>query len=511
MGSDLNAEKRHFWTLGRKLGLTAWIYVASILVNLGVSSACLLLYFKPELQQAEAFYVQQQQVERIRAEVRKIRTPVEHAQTGQQQAPDSTTRRLAISKAVLQLDGTPVAKSLGPLWEQIIGAVRGTNRAAEADTASRVSPSQPSDILPDQSLNSLDRLLSEAIKTLGTRRQASILAASEAQWWIIRILILSSCVAATLCVIGLWFVRKWVVQPVGVLKQAATQLREGNFDLQVNLPFEDEMGKLGNEITQMAAQISHLQQQLLDRERQSAASELIAHLEEYMREPLSEIQALAAANSGRHAGNKEIAECQERIADTVSRFENWLHDLNTALAPAKSDLRPTEISTIISDVLSAVRPTLDRLQVQIKVNLDPRMKDAAVDRLQLEQALIVLVTNAAEASTAGQAVRIQVQPATDTTDYWELQVEDDGSGIPPELIERVFLPFFTTKRDGNGLGLGLAKAIIHQHGGELRVESEPGKGSRFTVRLPTYPPNSGPGQIPANILDDRPESAGPAR
>jgi signal transduction histidine kinase len=230
-----------------------------------------------------------------------------------------------------------------------------------------------------------------------------------------------------------------------------------------------------------------------------------------MREPLSEIQALAAANSGRHAGNKEIAECQERITDTVSRFENWLHDLNTALAPPKSDLRPTEISTIISDVLSAVRPTLDRLQVQIKVNLDPGMKAAAVDRLQLEQALIVLVTNAAEASTAGQAVRIRVKPAMDTTDYWELQVEDDGSGIPPELIERVFLPFFTTKRDGNGLGLGLAKAIVHQHGGELRVESELGKGSRFTIRLPTYPPNSGLGQIPAKILDDRPEFAGPAR
>ena len=127
--------------------------------------------------------------------------------------------------------------------------------------------------------------------------------------------------------------------------------------------------------------------------------------------------------------------------------------------------------------------------------MDPAIKEVPVDRLQFEQALIALVTNAAEASAAGGTVRIVVKPCSDANGCWELRVEDEGSGISPELMEKIFLPFFTTKRDGNGIGLGLVKAIIQQHGGELRVDSEAGRGSRFTARLPCL--TQGPCESPA--------------
>lgn len=67
---------------------------------------------------------------------------------------------------------------------------------------------------------------------------------------------------------------------------------------------------------------------------------------------------------------------------------------------------------------------------------------------------------------------------------WELEVQDEGSGIPPELEPKVFAPFFSTKRDGNGIGLGLVAAVVERHGGKLLLHSERGKGSRFTLRLP---------------------------
>ncbi len=228
---DLSGGKRHFWTLGRKLGVTAWIYVASILINLGVSSACLLFYFKPEFRDAEAFYAQQQQIERIRVEVRRLRAAREDAQAGLQELSDAGVRSEAMGKALLNLEGSPVAQSLGPLWGQILVVASKTHPVAGPAPASREGEGDSPSGRPDPSLASLDRLLSEAIKTLGARRQASILAASDAQWWIIRILIASSCVAAALCVFGLWFVRKWVVQPVGVLKRAVSgcmMARSGN-------------------------------------------------------------------------------------------------------------------------------------------------------------------------------------------------------------------------------------------------------------------------------------------
>ncbi len=118
------------------------------------------------------------------------------------------------------------------------------------------------------------------------------------------------------------------------------------------------------------------------------------------------------------------------------------------------------------------------------VELDPAITDVSIDRLQFEQALVALVTNAAEASTPEQVVRIVANTSREANGHWELKVEDQGCGISPELMEKIFLPFFTTKRDGNGIGLGLVRAIIHQHGGELSVTSTPGHGSRFTIRLP---------------------------
>lgn len=452
--------------------------MASILVNLVISSACLLLLFKPAFRDAETLFAQQQQVEKVRADVRRCLAAGNHQPADQATFLDSEATAQRISKAILSLDGSPLAQSIGPHWKPI------------CDLIAQHTPTEPQAGDPHRAaqlgefLSSLDRLLSEGINALGTRRQQSVYQAAEAQRWIVQVLVVNTCLGACLCVLGLWFIRKWIVQPVAVLKQAAAKVRQGDFKLQVTLPRYDELGRLGSQISQMAAQIGRLQDQLVDRERQAAASEMVAHLEEYIRGPLSEIHALATTGAANESQDHEVLECQQRIAETVSRFENWLQGLKASLAPATSDPRPVAVSEMVSDVLTAVRPTLERLQVHAAVDLDPAVTEVQIDRLQFEQAVIALVTNAAEASQTGQTVRIVVRASRDAGCGWELEVQDEGSGIPLELTEKVFLPFFTTKRDGNGIGLGLVKAIIHQHGGELHVHSEPGKGSRFTAHLP---------------------------
>ncbi len=464
--------------MGRKLGFTAWIYVASILVNLGISSACLLLFFKPAFRDTEGLFAQQQQVEELRADVRRHRLAGDREPSDPTVSLDREAATQKISRTILSLDGSSLAQSLGPRWEPIRHLVT-QHIAAASQTGG-----QPDVSRSERFLTSLDQLLSDEIHTLGTRRQQSIYKATEAQSRILQVLVVNTCIGAFLCVIGLWFVRRWVIQPVGVLKQAIARVRQGDFSPQVSLPRNDELGKLGSQISQMAAQIGRLQDRLVDRERQAAASEMVAHLEEHMRAPLSEIRALSATGAENEVRDREVLECQERIAATVTQFEAWLRDLKGSLAPAKSEPRPVLVSEVVSNVLTAVRPTLERRRVQAVAGIDPRVGEVRIDRLQFEQAIVALVTNAAEASKGGQTVRIVVRPCQISDDSWELEVQDEGSGIPPELMEKIFLPFFTTKRDGNGIGLGLVKAIIGQHGGELHVHSERGKGSRFTVRLP---------------------------
>jgi len=105
---------------------------------------------------------------------------------------------------------------------------------------------------------------------------------------------------------------------------------------------------------------------------------------------------------------------------------------------------------------------------------------------QLEQVVVNLVTNAANAIPEGRRGEITIRTGPGTEGMVRLEVSDNGPGIPPELREKIFEPFFTTRTEGTGTGLGLSicHVIVKAHGGKLTVESEVGKGSTFRVELP---------------------------
>ncbi len=158
------------------------------------------------------------------------------------------------------------------------------------------------------------------------------------------------------------------------------------------------------------------------------------------------------------------------------------------MSPTPLELQQLPIRALIDDVTTVLRPLLERTRVEIAVQVDPLLADVRLDRLQMEQVLLALVTNAIEVSRPGQVVRIQAGPADRAGESWELVVADEGPGIPPDLLDKVFLPFFTTKKDGNGIGLAMAGAVVRLHGGRLSVQSQPGVGTRFTCRLPGMAP-----------------------
>jgi signal transduction histidine kinase len=246
------------------------------------------------------------------------------------------------------------------------------------------------------------------------------------------------------------------------------------------------MGRLGREIADMAGRIGRLQDRLVDRERTGAALEMIDHLQHSIREPLAQIRQLAVSPSDRTGEQPDVTRCREQIAGTVAQFERWLGELRSGLVCNIGVMRLVDIPAVLRDVQATVQPVLDRHRVHLAVAVSPPLEHAELDQLQFEQALVSLITNAVQASQAGQTVWVDAVPSPAARDSWEVRVRDEGSGIAPEMMERIFLPFFTTKKDGNGIGLGLAKTIIHQHGGELLVHSAPGEGSCFTIRLPLH-------------------------
>jgi signal transduction histidine kinase len=102
---------------------------------------------------------------------------------------------------------------------------------------------------------------------------------------------------------------------------------------------------------------------------------------------------------------------------------------------------------------------------------------------ELKQVFLNLIVNAGQAVGSGGSIRVSTSRVGSDVDVC---IEDDGPGIPPEIIDRIFDPFFTTKPvgDGTGLGLGIAYRIVRNHGGDIRVDSEPSSGTRFHVTLP---------------------------
>lgn len=460
------------------------MFALSLLGNLGVSTVAVLVFFRPAFRQAQTCFSYQQELEQIRADLRSgawSEGPTEAAEGMPAAAPSPAP--LVRLKETVESEG--LAELLGPANDRLSSAVR--DLGASTQPVSRSGHVGAGFGEGSETFQDADRALTEAIVLLGDRREAAITRSARTQSGVMWILIANTCLGAFLCFIGLESVRGWVVHPVRALRQATDRFRQGDFKARVAVARFDELGELGQELNHMAERITDLRQRLIDTERHTAAVDMVHHLETHIRPPLARMKSLAANSLAADRSDSQIAACQERILTTIERFEEWLGDLTGMFLRPALRLEPTSIDEIVSSVLSAVRPTLEKRQVTVRVDREPGLPEVRADRMQIEQALIALVTNAAEASAAGQAIELRARRLPDESDAWELEVEDHGSGIPEEHLDKIFLPFFTTKPDGNGIGLELIREVVRMHSGRIAVESAVGKGTRFRISMPVSP------------------------
>jgi PAS domain S-box-containing protein len=197
---------------------------------------------------------------------------------------------------------------------------------------------------------------------------------------------------------------------------------------------------------------------------------------------------------------KDHAAAAELCAEALNGANRGADLIRRLLAFARHQAlhpEPTDVNTLIRDITRMFRRTLGE-DITLALDLDPLLTEAIVDPVQLESALVNLVTNARDAMPTGgkleiathnvqlDAFYVVLNPDVQIGDYVLIEVRDTGSGIPPDVIGRIFEPFFTTKRPGKGTGLGLAMAFgfIKQSGGHLAVYSEPRNGTTFRLYLP---------------------------
>ncbi len=184
---------------------------------------------------------------------------------------------------------------------------------------------------------------------------------------------------------------------------------------------------------------------------------------------------------------KEFQEYLSRIIQETSRVGRIVTDLLAFSRRSSPRSEPTNLNRIVESTLTVIAHKLKLMHVELRTELDTGLPQVPCDPSQIQQVIINLVMNGAEALAGHEdgMVVIRTRRMADGSGV-ELQVEDNGEGIPEEFRDKVFDPFFTTKEEGKGVGLGLAVVygIIEAHGGIISVESERGKGTVFTVNFP---------------------------
>jgi len=156
----------------------------------------------------------------------------------------------------------------------------------------------------------------------------------------------------------------------------------------------------------------------------------------------------------------------------------------TRQQPVRED---TDLNTLVAEVCALVAHDRKKMNIAIELTLSDWPLLSRVDPIQIEQVILNLMRNALDALQSQEPLRrhLQVRTGSVDSDTHFISVEDNGKGISPEDMVHLFDPFFSTKETGMGMGLSISQTIIQEHNGKIRVESFPGKGSLFSIELPS--------------------------
>ncbi|MBI1394791.1 MAG: PAS domain-containing protein [Betaproteobacteria bacterium] len=263
--------------------------------------------------------------------------------------------------------------------------------------------------------------------------------------------------------------REWIVEtPAGKRRLAVSESR---------LDVAGGRILLLNDVTEAA----RLQQQLEHHKRLSAMGEMAAGLAHQLRTPLATALLYTANLARTDLPDAERVRFSERVRERLRHLERMIQDMLLFVRGQPATQESVDIGGVLADVAQTMEPQMRARQVAF-------VRECALDRVWVEGdrkaltgALLSLLENALQVSDSGGRVALAAEVAGDEVC---VRVTDDGPGMAPDVMSRVFEPFFTTRQEGTGLGLAIVRRVAEVHGGEVEVRSEPGRGSVFTLRLP---------------------------
>ncbi|MBI5837065.1 MAG: PAS domain-containing sensor histidine kinase [Candidatus Eisenbacteria bacterium] len=244
-----------------------------------------------------------------------------------------------------------------------------------------------------------------------------------------------------------------------------------------------------------AEERSRMEEQLRSADRLASVGRLAAGVAHELNEPLAAILGYAELIGQNFGLPDATSRDLGQIVSATLRAREIVRKLLVFARRVPPERRPVKLEPIIRDALLLLRARCERAGVRVALQSGPGLPEIVADAGQLQQVVLNLCANAVQSMARGGTLRVSTVPAGGGV---LLTVEDDGEGMTEEVCRQIFTPFFTTKGVGQGTGLGLSvvHGIVTGHGGTIRVESEPGRGTRFEVLLPPEPPEGPPAGEP---------------
>jgi signal transduction histidine kinase len=244
---------------------------------------------------------------------------------------------------------------------------------------------------------------------------------------------------------------------------------------------------LAEKLAETNRRLEQAQEDARRSERLAALGQLTAGLAHEIRNPLAVIKGSAETLTRRlQSADPVTTEVAGYISSEVNRLNSIVTRFLNFARPLKLERRPARIPPLLERALKVARDRWPEAKVEVAQQYSENLPEISVDPDLCEQAFTNLVLNAYEAMTdTGGRLTVRVAAAnSDSRHGVEVDIEDTGPGIPSELHEQIFNPFFTTKKEGVGLGLSLVSKIVDDHRGWIRISSEPGRGACFRIFLP---------------------------
>jgi nitrogen fixation/metabolism regulation signal transduction histidine kinase len=280
-----------------------------------------------------------------------------------------------------------------------------------------------------------------------------------------------------------------VTRPVEQLAHAAREVAAGNWNVRVDAAGEDELAQLAGSFNRMTAELLGQKERLVQAERVAAWRELARRLGHELKNPLFPLQLtvenlLRARQQNPEQFEEVFRESSQTLLAEIANLKGIIERFSEFSKMPQPQLQRVQVNEVIRGVVQLFQAQLEapgHAKIGCELQLDPQLEPVAADAELLHRAISNLMLNAMDAMPQGGELTLRTR---DEGGKVLIEVADTGSGLTPEECERIFTPYYTSKQHGTGLGLAIVQSVVSDHGGRIRVQSQPGHGTTFVIELP---------------------------